>query len=360
MKKIITVILAVILCFALAVSALAGDYTAPEAKEITLDGVVTEEEWGAPIFKGVTPINATNGSVDGLFDFWFFDNTYAGSENFDLYVNNDSENIYLGVIMHETEIDSTSMGANLWQHQNFTFTIATSEGSGVPSVDIGGEMHEQYTGFRIAMKANGSPICEVMTQGLDATPLTDDQYRIVYDEANGTITYEVAIPYSLTNIDISKSTAMAFSAVLPLKYASNSVDAGVNGANRFLVGRAAAFCGGPGNFAHTGQTIVINLNGPDAVAGIKGKVTEAPIEEPSAEETAPGETPVETPVEGESTTTGTTVVEKVEREVVLKATHQLYIIIISGVVILIDTVIILICLLKKRAPKKSKETIPEE
>ncbi len=351
MKKFVSVILAVILSLALAVPAFAAMYTAPAAKAITLDGSVTEEEWGAPIMKGVTPATATDGSVDPLCNFWFFDQSYAGTENFDLYVNNDSENIYLGLVMHDTAIDENSYGTNLWQFQNFTFTISTSMGAGVPAIDFEGQNYEQYTGFRLGLLANGSTACEILTQGIDAVALTEDQYKIVFDEANKTLTYEVAVPYGLTNIDLANSTSMAFSAVLPLQYASNGVDAGVNGANRFLIGTAAAFCGGAGNYAHNGQTVIITLNGADAVSGITGTVTEAPEEEAPKEEAAPEE---EAPKE-EAKPTEILTVEKVERELVWKATTQVIIIIVSGIVVVASAVVILLSLKKKKVAEETEE-----
>lgn len=351
MKKIISVILAVALCFALAVSALAGTYTAPAAKAITVDGAITEEEWGAPIFKGVSKAAAMDGSVDGLMNYWEFDPAYTGTENFDLYVNNDSQNIYLGLVMHDTAIDAASMGTNLWQFQNFTFTISTSMGAGVPAIDFEGQNYEQYTGFRIGMKADGSSMCEVLTQGIDAVMLTDSQYKIVYDEANKTMVYEVAVPYGLTNIDLANSTSMALSAVIPLQYASNSVDAGVNGANRFLIGTAAAFCGGAGNYAHNDQTVIVTLNGADAVAGITGTVEETPAEEPEAEPEAAPEEEAETGTTGQTTT----VTEVVERDLVWKATTQVIIIIVSGVVVLASAVVILLSLKKKKVTEEAEE-----
>ena len=355
MKKIIAIILTVVLCFALSVSALAGTYTAPAAKAITLDGVITEDEWGTPVFKGVTPNQAVDRAADAVSDFWFFDTSYSGNENFDLYVNNDSENIYLGVVMHETVIDSASMGINLWQYQNFTFTIAKADGSGVPAIEFEGQQYEQYTGFRIGMKADGSILTETLTQGIDAVNLSQEQYKVVYDEAAKTMTYEVAVPYSMTNIDISETTSMAFSAVLPLQNVSNGKSGQVDGANRFLIGTAAAFCGGPGNFAHNGQTITIELNGPDAVTGITGTLAEVTEQaEPETEEAAPEEEATATTEE--TSLNETTVIERVEKELVWKATPQMIIITASGVVVLASIVVIILSLTKKKVKEEVQDS----
>ncbi len=350
MKKIASIIIAVVLCFALAVSALAGTYTAPEAKAITLDGAITEEEWGAPIMKGVNKASAMDGSIEAIMTYWDFDPSYEGTESFDLYVNNDAMNIYLGLVMHDTVIDAASTGANLWQHQNFSFTISTSMNNGVPAIDFEGQNYEQYTGYRLGMMADGNVRTECLTQGIDPIELPAQQYKVVYDEAAKTMTYEVAIPYSYTNIDLANSASMALSAVIPLQFESNGVGAATDGANRFLIGTGTAFCGGPGNYAHNDQTIIVTLNGTDAVAGIIGSAAEAPEEE-APEEAVPEET-----VKEESAGTETTVVEKVEKEIVWKATPQIIIIIAAGVVVLLSAVIIVISLSKKKKATAEEDT----
>ncbi len=351
MKKLITVILAIILCFALSVSVFAGTFTAPEAKAITLDGVITEEEWGAPIMAGVNKASAMDGSVDPVMTYWDFDPSYGGSESFDLYVNNDAQNIYLGLVVNDTVIDPDSTGANLWQCQNFTFTFSTSMNNGVPAIDFEGQNYEQYTGFRIGMLADGSCKTEVLTQGIDALDLTDSLYKVVYDEANKTMTYEVAVPYvGFTNVDLNNSTSLALSAVISLPFASNGADA-VNGSNRFLIGTGAAFCGGPGNYAHNDQTIIVTLNGADAVAA----VTPIAPEEPEAPEEAPEEEApaVESEPETTTKTETTTVIEIVERELVWNYTTQIIIIIASGAVVVLSIIVILLSLKKKKAPKET-------
>ena len=344
MKKIISILIALVLCMLLSVSVFAGTFTAPAAKSIALDGVITEEEWGAPILKGVNIENSTNGSVDPVLGFWQFDESYPGNESYDLYVNNDSENIYLGLVMHDTVVDTHSDGSWLWQHQNFTFTIGTPMGTGYTTVEYEGQTYEQYTGYRIGLLNNGVEAIETFTLGIDAKDLNTNQYKVVYDEANKTMTYEVAVPYSLTTIDLNKSNSMALSAVIPFQYASNVVSNSTDGASRFVIGTGAAFCGGPENFAHNGQTIIVTLNDANAVAGITQQEVAADTEEEQKEDA----------VENVETTTETLIVETVEKDIVWKTTTQVVIIIISGIVVLLCAAVVVLLLAKRPPRKKTK------
>ncbi len=119
-------LLAFVLFLSLASNVLAAEHAVNGLPAVTLDGAITEEEWGKPIFSGVDKAKATDGSVDSLMTYWDFDPSYAGGESIDLYVNNDSVNLYFGLVVHDTTPDASSDGTNLWQHQNFTFTFHTA------------------------------------------------------------------------------------------------------------------------------------------------------------------------------------------------------------------------------------------
>ena len=353
MKKVICVIAALILCLSLSVTVLADDYKVSGAPAIVIDGVITDEEWGTPILKGVDKAAASDGSVNPIMQFWDFDPSYAGSENFDLYINNDSVNVYFGLVMHNTEIDSSSDGSNLWQHQNFTFTYSYSDPDNtVPHIEYNGDQYEQYQGYRVGLLADGSTKCECLHLGVDMFDLYEgSDYMVKYDEANKTMTYEVAIPYVGTNMNID-NPYMAFSVVAPLKYDSNGASAAANGSSRFLIGTGAAFAGGPNNFAHKGQAAVCVLNDAATVAGVVpgGAVKE---EEPVAEE-AEEEAEVKQVIEEKI------VVEKVEKELVLKPGLQLIVIIASGVIVLASIVVIVLSLVKKSAKKAENNDSSEE
>jgi len=355
MKKVIAIILSLVLCFALAVGVLADHPVNKIPTDgIALDGVITEAEWGQPVFANLNKNTATDGSIDSVCTFWEFDTSYAGEESADIYITNDSVNIYVGMVMHNTTIDSTSDGTNLWQHENFTFTLSYSvEGTNVPHIDFDGKQWEQYTGYRIGMLGDGTTRCEALTQGLDPIDLYEgSDYVVKYDEANKTMTYEVAIPFSngYTNMNIESTVYTSFSAVIPFNFDSNGVDGSVNGANRILIGTGAAFCGGAGNFAHAGQSAIVLLNDATSVAGIvPGVKEEAPEKEPEVE------TNSAEPVVEEVVT-----IEKVEKEIVFTPGVQLIIMIASAVVILASVAYIVITFCVKKKPCGNDEPKAEE
>ena len=128
---------------------------------------------------------------------------------------------------------------------------------------------------------------------MDPVELTAGRdYAVVYDEAAKTMTYEVAIPYEGTNMNLESTNYMAFSMLAALNIDSNPVSGATDGASRFLLGTGAAFGGGPNNFAHQGQAAVIVLNDASAVAGVMPPAAEEPEpEEPEAD--APAEQPAD-------------------------------------------------------------------
>ncbi len=355
MKKVICVIAALVLCLSLSVTVLADDYKVSGAPAIVIDGVITDAEWGAPILKGVDKTSSSDGSINPIMQYWDFDPSYEGTENYDLYINNDSVNVYFGLVMHNTEIDSSSDGTNLWQHENFTFTYSYSDPDNtVPHIEFEGSEFEQYQGYRIGMLADGSTKCECLHQGVDVFDIYEgSDYAVKYDEANKTMTYEVGVPYVGTNMNID-NPYMAFSVVVPLKYDSNGASASANGASRFLIGTGAAFCGGAGNNAHKGQAAVCVLNDAATVAGV---VPGGAKEEPK--DIAAPEDAVEEP-ETVQVIEEKVVVEKVEKELVLKPGLQLIVIIASGVIVLASIVVIVLSLVKKPQKKAENNDSSEE
>ena len=351
MKKILSVLLAFVLFLSLASNVLAAEHAVNGLPAVTLDGVITEEEWGKPIFSGVDKAKATDGSVDSLMTYWDFDPSYAGGESIDLYVNNDSVNLYFGLVVHDTTPDASSDGANLWQHQNFTFTFSYSApDTTVPHIEFEGYQYEQYTGYRIGMLADGSLKSECLSLGVDPVELTAGRdYAVVYDEAAKTMTYEVAIPYEGTNMNLESTNYMAFSMLAALNIDSNPVSGATDGASRFLLGTGAAFGGGPNNFAHQGQAAVIVLNDASAVAGVTPPAAEEP--EPEEPEAA---APAEQPAETEPAVQETVVVEKVEKEIVWKPGVCMIVIIASGAVVLASAAVIAWSCIRRR-PKRQAE-----
>ena len=358
MKRWMTLMLAGALCLGLTISVSAGEHAVNGLPSVTLDGVISEAEWGAPVISGMDKAKATDGSFDSLMTYWDFDPSYSGGETIDLYVNNDSVNLYFGLVIHNTVPDSASTGANLWQHQNFTFTFSySSPETTVPHIEFEGAEYEQYTGYRIGMLADGSLASECLSLGVDPVELVAGKdYTIAYDEAAKTMTYEVAIPYEGTNMNLESSNYMAFSMIAALNIESNAASGAADGSSRFLLGTGAAFGGGPNNFAHQDQAAVIVLNDAASVAGVTPPAAEQPpAEQPPADASSEDEPAPSAPVEQE-----VVVVEKVEKEIVWKPGVRMIVIIASGVVVLASAAVIVATLVKKKPKQQRAPEQPEE
>lgn len=275
MKRVLPILLAaVVLCAGLTISASAEDFWINDLSSVRLDGVITEEEWGAPILSGVSRESIADDPANPLLGMWDFDPGYDSRESFDLYINNDAKNILIGMVMHNTEIDPDSDGNDLWKHENFTFTLSSwNPDTTVPLIEFAGQQHEQYVGYRIGMLNDGALVSKSMTHGIGSGGIEligGRDYMVVYDEEAGTMTYEVRIPYVWTNVDVSVENRIAFSMIASLKPASNTASYDANGSSRFVLGTAAAFCGddesGADKFAHQGQAVVIALHDAQTAA----------------------------------------------------------------------------------------------
>lgn len=247
--------------FAIPISAASvPTYSISTPKDIAIDGRVTEKEWGKPIYKNVTLKEAEERKIDDQLDAWWFDTLQNKQASFDLYATNNNVGVGFACVVHNVPPE-TDMENRLWKLMNFTFTVSKWEDpGGVASVLQEDGRYEVYTGFRLCLMADGQMKQEVLTQSLKSYELFRGyDFQIEYDLNTHTITYEVLVPYRLTNIDPSKHDYIAFSAVIGLNFSGNSVNGLKNGSNRFVIGRAAATCGKVNNFAHKDQCIKIKL-----------------------------------------------------------------------------------------------------
>ena len=179
MKRALSVLMAFALCLGLTISVSAGEHAVNGLPSVTLDGVISEAEWGAPVISGMDKAKATDGSFDSLMTYWDFDPSYSGGETIDLYVNNDSVNLYFGLVIHNTVPDSASTGANLWQHQNFTFTFSySSPETTVPHIEFEGAEYEQYTEVETASACWPTAALRASASPLASTPLNWSPARI--------------------------------------------------------------------------------------------------------------------------------------------------------------------------------------
>lgn len=266
MKKWICVLLVTVLVLALAVPASAASYEIVTPKWVTIDGKIEKGEWGRPIYQSISLNEALNDNIDDQITAWWYDTTNNKHAYFDLYVNHNDEAINIACVIHEVDPE-ISTDAAVWQQMGLTFTVGKYvEGTDVPVKPFQGEMYEHYTGYRIYQKADGVLGMKSMTLGMTARDLyANKDYIAVYDSKARTMTYEVTIPFVYTEIDPLEDEYMTFSAVIALDQYGNSVSGTVNGSNRWLIGTAAAFCGGAENFAHQGHCIRLKLVSPEKV-----------------------------------------------------------------------------------------------
>lgn len=266
MKKIVSILLVAIMALAFAIPTSAASYTVSDPKWVTIDGKITQDEWGTPIYKGVTLQQAEEGKIDDKLTCWWFDSTNNQDASFDLYVTHNGEMLFVGCVIHNVDAE-TSTDAEAWQQMNFAFTVSDyHEGTDVRRIVYDDKNWEAYTGYRIYVNAQGKLKSQTMTQGLTAKTLyVGNDYQAVYDPKDRSMTYEVAVPFSYTNIDINKNQDIVFSAVIALNHYGNTVSGTIDGSNRWLVGTGTAFCGGAEKWAHKDQCIRIQLAAPEKV-----------------------------------------------------------------------------------------------
>ena len=269
MKKWICLIATIVLLLSLCVPASAASktpvYKVSEPKWVTIDGNVTEKEWGKPIYKGVTMKQAEDGEIDNRLTAWWYDSSGNADTTFDLYVTNTDENLYVACVVHNVDPETITKGVTPYfstrRHMNFCFTFSKwVDGTGVYITDHLGTKYEQFTGYRVYLATDGKMYAEAFTQGVNSKPIFPNKdYVAKYDEKTRTMTYEVAVPFVLSNVEIEKNNEIAFSAVIALDNQSNTISCEGDGPNRFLVGLGAQNGGGAEKYSHTDGCIKIEL-----------------------------------------------------------------------------------------------------
>lgn len=190
------------------------NYVGTEASEvpesIKVDGVVSEEEWGKPVIV-TNPLFTRSDVPGGLY--WEIDGVVKVPQTAKIYLTNDKDNVYLAMTLDNAKnngITCTDAGA-LYNYAHFAFNIAKyDEATTVPQIEFEEKKHEQFTGFWLGM-VDGAKGQSITTHGMDAKALDNANYEIKYDEATKTWTYEVALPISMTNINIYDTRDIALS-----------------------------------------------------------------------------------------------------------------------------------------------------
>lgn len=257
MKKIRILAACMLMLALLSVSVGAASYTVAQPRRVGIDGVISTQEWGEPLYNRVTLAQA--GTVDSTLTAEWFDPTQDGEAAFDLYVSHDEEYVYIGCAVYGVDREISTASPEMGLH--FAFTLSEyQESTGVRHAMQKGEEYEVYTGYRLYQTADGRAQAQTISQAIKVQDLRQGRdYAVVYDEASRTMTYEAAVALKNTNISLEKNAVMAFSAVIGLEHYNNRVSGQVDGSNRFLIGTGAADGGGAKNWAHKDGCLPIGL-----------------------------------------------------------------------------------------------------
>ncbi len=197
------------------------------AGSVKIDGKVSEEEWGTPIFEFFDVEMAEKDAKDNF----IFSGTKskAGTTSFDLYLNYDASYFYAAAVVYDVDKETASLGdANQWKQANFGIMFSRyTPGTTIPRIEYQGQIYEQYTHYDYYLLSNGTQEAVTANEGLDWIEQNPSDYKIVYDEAERTLTYEVRIPYNVTNIaSLTSGDQVAVSAAIRLPYATGSASSG--------------------------------------------------------------------------------------------------------------------------------------
>ena len=95
MKKLLSLLLALMMVFALSSTALADVIPAASARAVAVDGEISAEEWGAPSFHGDKNTNWGYNAAYG-WDFWA-QGTQSENESYDVWLDHDDSYAYVAV-----------------------------------------------------------------------------------------------------------------------------------------------------------------------------------------------------------------------------------------------------------------------
>ena len=99
------------------------------------------------------------------------------------------------------------------------FTLSAYDASTtVPRITYQGETYEQYGYWMVGLLNGTAKAMESKSQGMDTYSLQDSEYAVSYSAAAGKYAYEVAVPWSATNIDPETHSAVVLSVDLADAY----------------------------------------------------------------------------------------------------------------------------------------------
>ncbi|MCQ2424891.1 MAG: hypothetical protein MJ070_01995 [Lachnospiraceae bacterium] len=191
----------------------------PQAKTIRIDGKVSAGEWGEPVLKGLNYEKTQESDYDQI----FFDgdpnaDRYAES---DLYYAYDSKYFYAAAVVRDVDRDTTAEDdGSLEKHAGFGVMFAAyAPGTTIPRITYQGDVYEQYVHINYYLLGDGSVKAQIANEGVDWIEQVSYDFDAVYDEATRTMTYEVRIPLSQSNVrDPRPEMLIATSAYIRLPY----------------------------------------------------------------------------------------------------------------------------------------------
>lgn len=235
------------------------DTVAKFSGNVAIDGRVSAEEWGEPIIV-TTPehCQATWGN------FWEFDpSTVVPYQTATIYATNDDNYVYFAATLNETDFDDAQGKA--YEKAHFFITIGRyDEQTDMERIRSNGQMYERFVMY--SMGFDGSmPNVSVRGNKVDRVSINEDDWAIRYDAQTRTYSYEIRIPYEKTTLRYGNDNKM--------NVCFSVATAQTNGksANRYNIGGTGTAFGSTAadNFAHTGQSLMLNLNAnPYAEEGV--------------------------------------------------------------------------------------------
>lgn len=180
----------------------------PQAKNIRIDGSVSASEWGEPVLRGLNGAMAKESAFDQIF--FDGDETDFPDAKTDLYYAYDSRYFYAAAVVRNTDRDTEAEDdASLGKHAGFGVMFAAyAPGTTVPRITYQGGIYEQYVHINYYLLADGSVKAQIANEGVDWIEQTPADFDAVYDEASRTMTYEIRIPLSQSNVRNPKPDAL--------------------------------------------------------------------------------------------------------------------------------------------------------
>ena len=179
-------------------------YADPTAPTVTVDGKITQEEWGKPdaVF---THEDFANESTPG-WHIWNYtgDSSIFANQSIELYARRDDTHLYFAfrfVNAHHIDTDEYS-AADAWQHAGMRFALgAYNEETNIETGKSGdGASYEKWLAYTLRPKYNAAEDTFITSigakgnigQSIYKSPVAD----CYVDEDNLTYSYEVALAFS--------------------------------------------------------------------------------------------------------------------------------------------------------------------